>query len=170
MHQWIGSALVQIMACRLFGAKPLSEPMLAYCQLDSWEQFSVKFESEFYHFHSRKCLWICHLPTCRSFCPGGDELSQVTWQHLIRAENPVHYWDEKSRSILLCSVGITRHLEQKLIVVLSIVCSVFHKNPVHFPFILLSVYISFVPMVHNGIVLSSKHQFKQSFCMSSGVM
>ena len=32
--QWIGSALVQIMACRLFGAKPLSKPMLGYCQLD----------------------------------------------------------------------------------------------------------------------------------------
>ena len=30
MHQWITSALVQIIACRLFGAKPLSEPMLEY--------------------------------------------------------------------------------------------------------------------------------------------
>ena len=34
MRQWIGSTLVQIMACRLFGAKPLYEPMLGYCQLD----------------------------------------------------------------------------------------------------------------------------------------
>ena len=34
MHQWIGSALVQLMACRLFGAKPLSKQMLGYCQLD----------------------------------------------------------------------------------------------------------------------------------------
>ena len=34
MCQWIGLVLVQIMACRLFGAKPLSEPMLGYCQLD----------------------------------------------------------------------------------------------------------------------------------------
>ena len=34
MRQWIRSALVQIMACRLFGAKPLSKPMLGYCQLD----------------------------------------------------------------------------------------------------------------------------------------
>ena len=34
MHHLIGSALVQIMACRLFGAKPLSKPMLGYCQLD----------------------------------------------------------------------------------------------------------------------------------------
>ena len=34
MPRWTGSALVQIMACRLFGAKPLSKPMLGYCQLE----------------------------------------------------------------------------------------------------------------------------------------
>ena len=34
MHQWVVSAFVQIMACRLFGAKPLSEQMLVYCQMD----------------------------------------------------------------------------------------------------------------------------------------
>ena len=28
------------MACRLFGAKPLSKPMLGYCPLDPWEQTS----------------------------------------------------------------------------------------------------------------------------------
>ena len=44
MRRWTGSSLVQVMACRLFGAKPLPEPMMAYCQLDSWEQISVKFE------------------------------------------------------------------------------------------------------------------------------
>ena len=32
MRQLIGSALVQIMACCLFGTKPLSKPMLGYCQ------------------------------------------------------------------------------------------------------------------------------------------
>ena len=37
------------MASRLVGAKPLPEPMLAYCNLDYWEQISVKFDSEFYH-------------------------------------------------------------------------------------------------------------------------
>ena len=31
MRQWTGSILVQIMACRLVGAKPLSEPILKYC-------------------------------------------------------------------------------------------------------------------------------------------
>ena len=34
MCQWTGSALVQVMACRLFGAKPLPEPMLPYYQLN----------------------------------------------------------------------------------------------------------------------------------------
>ena len=76
MHQRIGSALVKIMACRLFGAKPLTEPKLPYCQLDSWEQFSVKFESEFSHFHSRKCTWKYRLPKWWPFCSGGDELIQ----------------------------------------------------------------------------------------------
>ena len=36
MRQSIGSALVQIMACRLFGAKPLSKPILGYCQLNPY--------------------------------------------------------------------------------------------------------------------------------------
>ena len=37
--------------------KPLSEPMLEYCQLDPWEQTSMKYQSKFIHFHSRKCIW-----------------------------------------------------------------------------------------------------------------
>ena len=44
MSQWTGSSLVQVMACRLFDAKPLPEPMLPYCQLVSWEHILVKFE------------------------------------------------------------------------------------------------------------------------------
>ena len=49
------------MACRLAGAKPLSEPMLEYCQLGPYKQNSVKFLSKFRHFHSRKCIWKCRL-------------------------------------------------------------------------------------------------------------
>ena len=77
MHQWTGSALVQIIACRLLVAKPLPEPMLPYWQLYSWEQISVKFESEFYHLHSRKYIWKCRLPEWRPFCPGGDGLMKA---------------------------------------------------------------------------------------------
>ena len=35
------------MACDLFGAKSLSEPMLDYCQLGPWEHIAVKFESKY---------------------------------------------------------------------------------------------------------------------------
>ena len=61
MRQSTRSALFRVMACRLFGTKPLPEPILAYCQSDTWEQISVKFQSEFYHFHSRKCILSCRL-------------------------------------------------------------------------------------------------------------
>ena len=73
------------MACHLFDAKPLHEPMLAYCQLNSWEHTSVKFESEFYHFHSRQCNWKCHLPKWWPFFPRG-----------IWVEQPWSIWANKS--------------------------------------------------------------------------
>ena len=50
MCQWIWSTLVQIMACRLFGAKPLSKPMILYCQLDPKGQTEWKFNQ------NTKCL------------------------------------------------------------------------------------------------------------------
>ena len=74
MRRWSGPTLAQVMACRLFGVKQLPEPMLVYCQLDCWEQISLTFDSEFYHFRSRKCIWNCRLPKWQPFCPGRDEL------------------------------------------------------------------------------------------------
>ena len=56
MCQWTGSSLGQVMDCRLFGVKPIPEPMLAYCQLD-WDYISIPFGSEFNHLHSRKWNW-----------------------------------------------------------------------------------------------------------------
>ena len=69
MRQWTLSTLVQVMARHLFGAKPLPEPMLPYCQLDPWEQTSVKFESRYNTFHSWKCTWKCRLRKGGHFCP-----------------------------------------------------------------------------------------------------
>ena len=57
MHPQTEPSLVRIMACRLLGAKPLSEPMMAVYLLVPWEQFSVKFESKYCNFLSRKCFW-----------------------------------------------------------------------------------------------------------------
>ena len=58
--------LVQIMACGLFGAKPLSEPMLPYCQLHPKEHISMKFYLKFIHSNWRKCPWKLW-PFCLSF-------------------------------------------------------------------------------------------------------
>ena len=66
MCQRTGSALVQVMmTCCLFGANPLPQPMLTSCQLDPWEQISVKSELNFflskwisvwkYHLHD---IWV----------------------------------------------------------------------------------------------------------------
>ena len=44
------------MACRLFGPKPLTEPMLISYRLDPKKQTSVKFESKFKIFYWRKCI------------------------------------------------------------------------------------------------------------------
>ena len=57
MRQWTGSWLGQIMACCLFGTKPLYKPMLGYCQLDPKEQTSVKFESKYKTFHDNVIKW-----------------------------------------------------------------------------------------------------------------
>ena len=48
--------------------------MLAYCQLDPWELISVKFESEFYNFHSRNAFEIAVFQNGGHFVQGGDEL------------------------------------------------------------------------------------------------
>ena len=57
MRHWTVLVLVQVMACRLFGAKPLSESTLT--QLDPLKQIWVKFKSKYKNFHSWKCIWKC---------------------------------------------------------------------------------------------------------------
>ena len=92
MCQWIGTALLQIMACHLFGAKPLSKPMLGYCQLDRQEQTSVKFKTEFYHFHYRNA--------CENvICQKSAILSRGRWVNVWFTETKMspfwwnfHHW------------------------------------------------------------------------------
>ena len=65
------------MACRLFGAKPLPEPVMTYCQLDPYKWIPVKFKPENRTFQSWKCIWKWW-----PFWSGEDELikfSQHGW-------------------------------------------------------------------------------------------
>ena len=71
-HQWTGPVLLRIMACCLFGTKPLPQPTLTNCQLEPYEQTSVKFKSKYKTFHSQKLIW--NLKKRQQLCPWGDEL------------------------------------------------------------------------------------------------
>ena len=75
VRQWIVSALVQIMACRLFGVKPLSKPILGYCQLAPSGQTSVKIYSQFKTFQSRRCICKYQLRYDIHFVQGEMSLS-----------------------------------------------------------------------------------------------
>ena len=119
MRQWKVSPLVQIMACRLVGAKPFPEPRMVYCQLDAQEQVSMKLESEFYHFHSIKCVWKCRLPKWRPFCQGKDRLMKFKfWLRNGRASlQPVSSCNWKCRSKSVCSCRWLHWIRQLMPVV-----------------------------------------------------
>ena len=74
MLQLIGSALVQIMACWLFGTKPLSKPMLGYCQLEIQEKNLSKILIKIQNFSFTKMHLKISSAKWQPFCPGGDEL------------------------------------------------------------------------------------------------
>ena len=56
LHQWTRPSLVQIMVCRLFGGKPLSEPNARILLIGHMGNKSVKFDCD-----SRKHIWKCVL-------------------------------------------------------------------------------------------------------------
>ena len=55
VNQYNIPSLLLIMAGRLTGAKPMSEPMLSYCQLVPKEHISYKFHVKFKSLHLRRC-------------------------------------------------------------------------------------------------------------------
>ena len=54
------------MACRLFGAEPFSEPVLAYCFK---KDISMKFETKYDDCNLRKRIWKCPLQNGGHFVP-----------------------------------------------------------------------------------------------------
>ena len=69
------------MARRPFGTKPLSKPMLGYCQLDPMDQTSVKFWSKYKSFHFGKSTWKHRLRNGSHFDQG--EMGYTILSHLL---------------------------------------------------------------------------------------
>ena len=94
MHRWIGSALVQVMACCLFGTKQIPEPigLLGTNFSKIWIGIlSFSFKEMCLNMSSAKL---------RPFCPGGDGLiSNLTTVRLF--EISVLLWDTGSAHRIL---------------------------------------------------------------------
>ena len=60
MRQWIGSALFQIMACHLFGAKPLSKPMLDWTLRNKWQWNLNQNKKLFIHKNASESI-VCEM-------------------------------------------------------------------------------------------------------------
>ena len=89
MRQWIGSALVQIMACCLFGAKPLSKPICWV--IVNWtpgDKLQCNFDKKIQNFAFTKMHLKMSSAKWWPFCPGGDEL--VVWLGWLFHSNVSH--------------------------------------------------------------------------------
>ena len=74
IRQCIGLTLVQIIACRRFGAKPLSKSVLLYCPLDPKERNFIEIWIEI-HILSFTNLHLKTSVKWWPFCPWGDEFT-----------------------------------------------------------------------------------------------
>ena len=64
--------------------------MLGYCQLNPYEQTSIKCSFKYKTFHSRKCIWKYRLPKLLPFCPAG-RLVKYTGTHSPKTRNLPHF-------------------------------------------------------------------------------
>ena len=62
------------MTCRLFGAKPLSKPVLGYCELNHWEQTLVSFFIKIQNVSFTKMHMKISSAKWQPFCPGRNGL------------------------------------------------------------------------------------------------
>ena len=80
-HHWCWSILVQITACCLFRAKPLPEPMMIDCQMDTLEKTSMKSKYKLLFQEIQCVMAFSDLDICHRFqCPLTG--SRLDWLHI----------------------------------------------------------------------------------------
>ena len=103
MRQWYETSYVQIMACRLISANPLSETMLIYYQLDPWNKLQ-------WNSNENSNLFIQENAFGNVVC---EMASVLCWPHMLRllSNGTVsHNWGHY-HGILLCSKVIVFHFK-----------------------------------------------------------
>ena len=100
------------MVCRLFGAKPLPEPIMTYCQLDPYEQTSVKIKWKYKTFHSWKCIWKCRQRNGDHFVQGEISLKSISDCEVVQQI----YWNRSKIMDILQTTFANEFLEWKITV------------------------------------------------------
>ena len=90
----ITMSLVQIMACCLFSNKPLSEPMLNHCQLDSVDYVSMKFYLKFKSFLHENAfeIGICKMAALFRQPPCDNAISYNEVGIMTTLDFPYQHW------------------------------------------------------------------------------
>ena len=130
------------MACRLFGAKPLSEPIVDYYQLDPWEQISGKMDSKYNNFSCRKMNLKMSSAKWWPFCLGLDVLIRLELD-LMAAQEWVSMLSNTSLPLkaLPTTSPATRHSLARFIITLSLVVLNLFKETLNiFVFSIISQY------------------------------
>ena len=91
------SSLIQVTVCRLFGVRPLPEPMLTYSQLDLFKQTSVKFPSKCKLSFNKMRLKVSPA-VCQPFCPYPN-VFWWWWQRTIGFTSMCKQWKRIARFI-----------------------------------------------------------------------
>ena len=110
MRQWIGYTLVPVIICHLFGAKPIPESLLAYCQLDPWEQISMKSWLKFIHFIEANAIENVVCKIGGHFVQGGYELNENHIAIMAKQIFIKHIWWSITAKIIACCVDKTKYL------------------------------------------------------------
>ena len=118
------------MACRLFGAKPLSEPMLPYCQLDPKDHKSMKFYFNFLfeerHLKMSSAKW-------QTLCLGLNvwtslHESNSRWANKLWTPNP-QYWVTCPEHVFMNNINTWSAAKTNNVVLDCL----FHKRTPHSP-------------------------------------
>ena len=107
-RQWIGSALVQIMACRLFGAKPSSKPMLRLLSIGPLGTNFNEILVEIQNLSFPKLHLTTPFVKWRPFCPWRDEFMPCL---------PTCWWDDYwlyTMGVFLSSLIVIRNDQRHL--------------------------------------------------------
>ena len=90
IRQYTRPSLFQITARRVFGAKPLSEPVLAYYSLIMRTYFSG-IGNKIKHFYKRKWVWKFHLQNS-GYCVSASMCEVVQLGRIMSCSNITRHW------------------------------------------------------------------------------